>query len=46
MRNAVVRVKLQTHSDLYQTLTSELVSLVPGSIVIEARRQESVSTCT
>ncbi len=42
MRNAVVRVNLRTHSDLYLTLTSELVSLVPGSLVMEARRQESV----
>ena len=31
-----------TRSDLYLTLTSELVSLVPGSLVMEARRQESV----
>jgi multicomponent Na+:H+ antiporter subunit E len=42
MRNAVVRVDLKVHSDLYLTLTSELVSLVPGSLVMEARRQESV----
>ena len=42
MRNAVVRVDLRTHSDLYLTLTSELVSLVPGTLVMEARRQESV----
>jgi multicomponent Na+:H+ antiporter subunit E len=42
MRNAVVRVELRTHSDLYLTLTSELVTLVPGSLVMEARRQESV----
>jgi len=42
MRNAVVRVDLRTRSDLYLTLTSELVSLVPGSLVTEARRQESV----
>ena len=42
VRNAVVRVDLRTHSDLYLTLTSELVSLVPGSLVMEGRRQESV----
>jgi multicomponent Na+:H+ antiporter subunit E len=42
MRNAVVRVDLRTHSDLYLTLTSELVSLVPGSLVLEARRHESI----
>lgn len=37
-RGAVLRVKLRSDSDLYQTLTAELTSLVPGSIVIEARR--------
>ncbi len=37
-RSAIVRVKLRSDSDLYQTLTAELVSLVPGTIVIEARR--------
>ncbi|WP_152364430.1 Na+/H+ antiporter subunit E [Microlunatus speluncae] len=37
-RAAIVRVQLRSDSDLYQTLTAELVSLVPGSIVIEARR--------
>lgn len=42
MCNAVIRVDLRTHSDLYLTLTSELVSLVPGSLVLEARRRESV----
>lgn len=36
--NAVVKLKLRTDSDLYLTMTSELVSLVPGSIVVEARR--------
>lgn len=42
MHSAVVRVDLRTHSDLYLTLTSELVTLVPGSLVVEARRHESV----
>lgn len=37
-RSAIVRVRLRSDSDLYQTLTAEQVSLVPGSIVIEARR--------
>lgn len=37
-RSAILRVRLRSDSDLYQTLTAELVSLVPGSIVIEARR--------
>ncbi len=42
MRNAVVRVDLRSRSDLYLTLTTELVSLVPGSLVLEARRQQGV----
>lgn len=37
-RSAVIRVQLRSHSDLYLTLTAELVSLVPGSIVVEAHR--------
>lgn len=35
---AVLAVHLRSHSDLYLTLTSELVSLIPGSIVVEAHR--------
>ncbi|HKX65987.1 MAG TPA: Na+/H+ antiporter subunit E [Intrasporangium sp.] len=41
-RNSVIEVKLRTHSDFYLTLTSELVGLVPGSTVIEARRSSSI----
>lgn len=37
-RAAILRVKLRSDSDLYQTLTAEQVSLVPGSIVVEARQ--------
>jgi multicomponent Na+:H+ antiporter subunit E len=37
-RGAVIGVQLRSHSDLYLTLTAELVTLVPGSIVIEANR--------
>ncbi|WP_309133369.1 Na+/H+ antiporter subunit E [Cellulomonas sp.] len=37
-RGAVVCVQLRSHSDLYLTLTAELVSLVPGSLVVEAHR--------
>jgi multicomponent Na+:H+ antiporter subunit E len=37
-RSAVLRVQLRSDSDLYQTLTTELVSLVPGTLVVEARR--------
>ncbi len=39
---AIVRVKLRSHSDLYLAQTAELVSLVPGTIVIEARRSASM----
>ena len=35
---AVLAVHLRSHSDLYLTLTAEFVSLVPGSIVVEAHR--------
>jgi multicomponent Na+:H+ antiporter subunit E len=37
-KSAMVRVDLRSHSDLYEALTSELVSLVPGTLVVEARR--------
>lgn len=37
-RGAVVCVQLRSHSDLYLTLTAELVSLVPGSLIVEAHR--------
>jgi multicomponent Na+:H+ antiporter subunit E len=37
-RSAIVRVRLRTRSDLYLTQTAELVSLVPGSIVLEVHR--------
>lgn len=36
--NSVIGVQLRSRSDFYLTLTSELVGLVPGSTVIEARR--------
>ena len=36
--SAVIRVRLRSSSDLYLTLTAELCSLVPGSIVVEAHR--------
>ena len=35
LRNAVVEVPLRTHSDLVMTVTSQLLSLVPGSLVLE-----------
>ena len=37
-RNAVIEVDLRTHSDFVLTVVAEMVSLVPGSLVIEARR--------
>ncbi len=41
-RNSVIEVRLRSRSDFYLTLTSELVGLVPGSTVIEARRSSSI----
>ncbi|MEO6997962.1 MAG: Na+/H+ antiporter subunit E [Terracoccus sp.] len=41
-RNAVIGVALRSRSDLYLTITAELVTLVPGSVVIEARRSTSM----
>jgi multicomponent Na+:H+ antiporter subunit E len=40
-RSAIIRVRLRSRSDLVLTLTAELVSLVPGSIVLEVRRATS-----
>jgi multicomponent Na+:H+ antiporter subunit E len=40
-QSAIVRVRLRSRSDLILTMTSELVSLVPGSLVVEVRRAES-----
>lgn len=37
-QNAVVEVDLRTRSDFVLTVVAEMVSLVPGSLVIEARR--------
>lgn len=39
--NAIVGVQLRSRSDLYLTQTAEMVSLVPGTIVVEARRSTS-----
>jgi multicomponent Na+:H+ antiporter subunit E len=41
-RNAVIEVQLRSRSDFYLTLTAELVALVPGSVVVDARRSTSV----
>jgi multicomponent Na+:H+ antiporter subunit E len=40
-RSSIIRVKLRSRSDLYLTLTAEQVSLVPGTIVLEAHRSTS-----
>lgn len=37
-RNAVIEVRLRTPSDFVLTVVAEMVSLVPGSLVVEARR--------
>ncbi|MBB3043582.1 Na+/H+ antiporter subunit E [Nocardioides soli] len=37
-RNAVIEVDLETSSDFVLTVVAEMVSLVPGSLVVEARR--------
>ena len=36
--NAVIEVDLRTASDVVLTVVAEMVSLVPGSLVVEARR--------
>lgn len=38
----VIRVPLRSRNDLYLTLTADLCSLVPGSIIVEAHRSSSV----
>ncbi len=40
-KSAIIRVRLYSRSDLYLTWTSMLVSLVPGTLVIEVRRTSS-----
>jgi multicomponent Na+:H+ antiporter subunit E len=37
-RNAVIEVQLRTPSDFVLTIVGEMTSLVPGSLVVEARR--------
>lgn len=41
VRNAVIEVPLHSRSDFYLTITAELNALVPGSVVIDARRSTS-----
>ncbi len=40
-RSSIIRVQLRSRSDLYLTVTAEQVSLVPGTIVLEAHRATS-----
>jgi multicomponent Na+:H+ antiporter subunit E len=40
-RSSIIRVQLRSRSDLYLTQTAELVSLVPGTIVLEVHRATS-----
>jgi multicomponent Na+:H+ antiporter subunit E len=40
-RSSIIRVRLRSRSDLYLTQTAELVSLVPGTIVLEVHRATS-----
>lgn len=39
---SIVEVRLRVQSEFYMTIVSALVSLVPGSIVVEARRTANV----
>lgn len=39
---SIVEVRLRTHSEFYMTIVATLVSLVPGSFVVEARRSANV----
>lgn len=38
VRSGIIRVNLLSDSDLYEALTCELVNLIPGTLVVEARR--------
>lgn len=39
LRPGVIRVRLQSNSDLYQVAVAELISIVPGTLVIDTVRQ-------
>jgi multicomponent Na+:H+ antiporter subunit E len=41
-RNSVIAVQLYTRSDLIMTLTAIALSLIPGSLVLEADREKSI----
>jgi multicomponent Na+:H+ antiporter subunit E len=40
LRNSVIEVNLRTPSDFVLTVVAEMTSLVPGSVVVEARRSD------
>jgi multicomponent Na+:H+ antiporter subunit E len=42
VRSAVIAVHLRVPSDLGMTLTAEALSLVPGSLIVEADREQGV----
>lgn len=39
LRPGVVKVKLRTNSDLFQVVVAELISVVPGTLVVETARR-------
>jgi multicomponent Na+:H+ antiporter subunit E len=41
VRNAVVAVPLRSHEDLMVTATGHIISLIPGSLVVEVDRSTS-----
>lgn len=41
-RSSIIAVSLRTRSDIVLTLTAQAVSLVPGSLVVEVNREETV----
>lgn len=41
-RSAIVRLNMRSDSDLYLTITAEMLSLVPGTLAIELQRPESI----
>lgn len=41
-RSVIVRLNMRSDSDLYLTITAEMLSLVPGTLAIELHRPESI----
>jgi multicomponent Na+:H+ antiporter subunit E len=39
IRPGIIRVDLRSDSDLYQVILGELISIVPGTLVVETRRR-------